>query len=408
MIKVLISADWHIGKKLHQIDLKEDMNLFFQWLLKYIEDEKITHLLVAGDVFDQSNPSQEAQEVYYSFLKQLHATGCHAIITAGNHDSPGFLDAGKKLATLANVNVVGQYPGIESIDEIFFELKDPTNKVQAVVAAIPFITDRFIRTVGEGEGATELAEKLKLGVKKIFDEVGVKLHEKYPSLPKIGMVHVHAQGSNINEEERDIMIGGEGGVPVDYLKQFDFLGLGHIHIGNSVTPTIRYASSPISLGFSESNYKHKVIELHVVDGKIEQKDVEIPRFRKLKSIQGDFEEVKSKLEEITENPCPLLPMLLDLKITEPKVNIEVRSQLQSLKDSFQDHPFIQLVNIRLIEESLDVRENLDHVVANRRISDLNLEEIFDAFMADQLGGQEVPQNLRNLFLEISTDALQQK
>jgi exonuclease SbcD len=408
MIKVLISADWHIGKKLHQIDLKEDMNLFFQWLLNYIVGEKITHLLVAGDVFDHSNPSQEAQEVYYSFLKQLHATGCHTIITAGNHDSPGFLDAGKKLVTLANVNVVGQYPGIEFIDEIFFELKDYSDKVQAVVAAIPFITDRFIRTVGEGEGATELAEKLKLGVKKIFEEVGLKLREKYPSLPKIGMGHLHAQGSNINEEERDIMIGGEGGVPVDYLNQFDFLGLGHIHIGNSVTPTIRYASSPISLGFSEANYRHKVIELHISDGKIEQKDVEIPRFRKLKSIQGNFEEVKSKLEEITENPCPSLPILVDIKITEPNVNLSVRTQLQDLRESFQNHAFIELVNIRLIEESIDLRENLNEVVGNRRISDINLEEIFDALMADQLGEQEVPEDLRNLFLAISTDALQQK
>ena len=162
MVKVLISADWHIGKRLHQVDLKEDLLLFFDWLLDYIEKNNISYLLVSGDIFDHSNPSQEAQEVYYNFLKRLYITDCKAIITAGNHDSPGFLEVGKSLATLANAHVVGYYPGIDEVESIFFELKDTDGVSHAVVAAIPFIADRFARQVGEGEGAAELAEKLKL------------------------------------------------------------------------------------------------------------------------------------------------------------------------------------------------------------------------------------------------------
>jgi exonuclease SbcD len=407
MVKVIISADWHIGKRLHQVDLKEDLLLFFDWLIDHIECQDISYLLVSGDIFDHSNPSQEAQEIYYNFLKRIHISGCKAIITAGNHDSPGFLEVGKQLATLADTHVVGYYPGIEEIESIFFELKDKEGVSHAAVAAIPFIADRFARQVGEGEGAAELGEKLKLGIKKVYEETGNALRNKYPNLIRIGMGHLHAMGSLVNEEEREIMIGGEGGVPVEYLNQFDFLGLGHIHIGNSVTETIRYASSPISLGFSEENYLHKVIQLDIADGKFIQSDISIPKFRILKSLQGNFEQVADKINAITEN-TGVLNMLLDLNITEPKLNFEVRVGLQDLKEKFQNHPFIEIVNIRLFEKTERERVQLDLTMQARRVSEMQAIDVFEAVMSDRLAGEEIPKDLRDLFITISTDALQQQ
>ena len=407
MVKVIISADWHIGKRLHQVDLKEDLLLFFDWLIEYIESQDISYLLVSGDIFDHSNPSQEAQEVYYNFLKRIHISGCKAIITAGNHDSPGFLEVGKQLVTLADAHVVGYYPGIDEIESIFFELKDSEGISHAAVAAIPFIADRFARQVGEGEGAAELGEKLKLGIKKVYEETGNALRNKYPNLVRIGMGHLHAMGSLVNEEEREIMIGGEGGVPVEYLNQFDFLGLGHIHIGNSVTETIRYASSPISLGFSEENYSHKVIQLDIADGKFIQSDIPIPKYRLLKSLKGTFEQVSNELFGINEH-SGVLKMLLDLQVTEPKLNFEVRKSLQDLKDKFQTHPFIEIINIRLIEETEKQTARLDSTMQARRVTEMQAIDVFDAVMSDLLAGEEMPKDLRDLFITISTDALQQQ
>ena len=407
MVKVIISADWHIGKRLHQVDLKEDLLLFFDWLIEYIESQDISYLLVSGDIFDHSNPSQEAQEVYYNFLKRIHISGCKAIITAGNHDSPGFLEVGKQLVTLADAHVVGYYPGIDEIESIFFELKDSEGISHAAVAAIPFIADRFARQVGEGEGAAELGEKLKLGIKKVYEETGNALRNKYPNLVRIGMGHLHAMGSLVNEEEREIMIGGEGGVPVEYLNQFDFLGLGHIHIGNSVTETIRYASSPISLGFSEENYSHKVIQLDIADGKFIQSDIPIPKYRLLKSLKGTFEQVSNELFGINEH-SGVLKMLLDLQVTEPKLNFEVRKSLQDLKDKFQTHPFIEIINMRLIEETEKQTARLDSTMQARRVTEMQAIDDFDAVMSDLLAGEEMPKDLRDLFITISTDALQQQ
>jgi exonuclease SbcD len=46
-MKILITADWHIGKRLHNEDLSQDMNLFFEWLLDQI---KFNDVVVAGVV----------------------------------------------------------------------------------------------------------------------------------------------------------------------------------------------------------------------------------------------------------------------------------------------------------------------------------------------------------------------
>jgi exonuclease SbcD len=81
-MKILVTADWHIGKKLHNEDLSEDINLFFDWLLEKIKTENINYLLVAGDIFDNNNPSNEASRIYYSFLKKLSTLQCKAIIIA--------------------------------------------------------------------------------------------------------------------------------------------------------------------------------------------------------------------------------------------------------------------------------------------------------------------------------------
>jgi exonuclease SbcD len=106
-IKILHTADWHIGKQLLKIDFAEDMNLFFDWLIKCIEEKEINVLLMSGDLFDQANPSQMAMKQYYYFLKQLLPLKCKVILTGGNHDSPHVINAPKELLEILDIKVVG-------------------------------------------------------------------------------------------------------------------------------------------------------------------------------------------------------------------------------------------------------------------------------------------------------------
>ena len=93
--KVLHTSDWHIGRKLKEHDRYEEFKKFFDWLEKLINTENIDTLLVAGDIFDNTTPSVQAQNLYYSFLSKISkSTSCrHVVITSGNHDSPAFIDA---------------------------------------------------------------------------------------------------------------------------------------------------------------------------------------------------------------------------------------------------------------------------------------------------------------------------
>ena len=109
-MKILHTADWHIGKKLHKHYLYEDFDLFINWLIKLISEQEIEAVLISGDVFDLANPSAEARKQYYRALLQLRKTNCQLIITGGNHDSPSMLDAPKEILNELNVTVIGGMP----------------------------------------------------------------------------------------------------------------------------------------------------------------------------------------------------------------------------------------------------------------------------------------------------------
>ena len=99
-MKILHTADWHIGKVLHKHPLSEDLRLFFDHLLEIIKEEKIELLLISGDIFDVANPAAKDRQLYYQFLKALVGRSIKIIITGGNHDSVAFLNAPSVAATL--------------------------------------------------------------------------------------------------------------------------------------------------------------------------------------------------------------------------------------------------------------------------------------------------------------------
>ena len=107
-MKVLHTSDWHLGRSLYGRKRYEEFSTFLDWLAQTIEKEKVDALLVAGDVFDTSTPSNRAQELYYRFLSRVSTSCCrHVVVIAGNHDSPTFLNAPKELLRALNVYVVG-------------------------------------------------------------------------------------------------------------------------------------------------------------------------------------------------------------------------------------------------------------------------------------------------------------
>ena len=107
-MKVLHTSDWHIGRTLYGRKRYDEFTSFLVWLVETIQQNEVDMLLVAGDVFDSSTPSNRAQEIYYRFLCRVAASSCrHVVVVGGNHDSPSFLNAPKELLKALDVHVVG-------------------------------------------------------------------------------------------------------------------------------------------------------------------------------------------------------------------------------------------------------------------------------------------------------------
>ena len=93
-MRILHTADWHIGQRLHERSRLDEHEQFLDWLLETIQRRKVDLLLVSGDIFDTALPSSDSTNLYYQFLYRLYdETDAYAVITAGNHDSPRHLEA---------------------------------------------------------------------------------------------------------------------------------------------------------------------------------------------------------------------------------------------------------------------------------------------------------------------------
>lgn len=341
-IKILHTADWHIGKQLLKVDFSEDMNLFFEWLINCIKDNNINVLLMSGDLFDQANPSQAAMKQYYSFLKQLLPLKCKVILTGGNHDSPYVINAPKELLEILEIKVVGGVPN--DISELFVEIEIDNKKI--VVAAVPYLRDKDVRNALPGESYTDKIELIRSGIANYFANVNEHYTANYDGIPFIVMAHLFAQGAAISESEREIQIGNQAGVEAKIFGDTpNYVALGHIHKPQIVGQShIRYSGSPIQLSFSEKEDQKEVVILELEGSEFNISSFPIPQFRKLVSIKGSIVEVNKILSDYkSESP---LTDLIELLIEEENENIEHIRMLEELLTS-EANAYYQILKGRI-------------------------------------------------------------
>ena len=308
-MKILHTSDWHIGSTLYGRKRYDESEQFLQWLVETIKNQSIEALLVAGDIFDTSTPSNTAQELYYRFLNEASKTTCrHVIVTGGNHDSPSFLDAPKALLKAFNVHVVGS--AAEREEDEALVLKDAHNNPEVIVCAVPFLRDRDVRQSSEGESYRDKENRLVEGIishyQKVYEEAHKEQNELGKSLPIIGMGHLFIVGSSIYKRsgepsgERDLYVGSLGQVPADRLPPFDYFALGHLHIPQKVAGSeiIRYSGSPMAMNFDEIHQQKSVVIVDIHDQNVDIQTVPVPAFRHFEQIKGDWDSIEANLKRL--------------------------------------------------------------------------------------------------------------
>ena len=309
MIRILHTADWHLGHRLYGNDRSTEHERALNWLLDVIRDESVDVLIVAGDVFDSMNPSNQARNQYYHFLSRLRETRCHtAVIVGGNHDSPTQLDAPATLLRYLNVHVVGG--ARDAIADQIVPVNLPGAAAPAlVVAAVPYLRDRDLKYSVLGESASDKVVRLRASIRQHYVDIARAAREArggHLAVPIVATGHLYAAGATDAEDRSThIYLADRNNIEAGHFDAcFDYVALGHIHQPQRVggREHIRYAGSLIPLTFGEARTEQSVclVEVGEAGKAVLVRKLPVPIYRRLHTLRGTAAEVRQQITQLTD------------------------------------------------------------------------------------------------------------
>jgi exonuclease SbcD len=398
-MKILHTADWHLGKRLDRFSRLEEQVLVMNEIVQIADEENVDLVLVAGDLFDNFNPSVEATELFYKTLKRLSLNGKRPVIAiSGNHDSPSLIDAPDPLARECGIILIG-YPKaainpfelehfkISNSAAGFIELEFKNQNFTVRILHTPYANEiRLKEYFGENkeeELNNVLRENWKQTADKFCDENGVNLLMTH--------LYMNKKGAPILEEpegEKPIKIGNADLVFSDIIpRQIQYTALGHLHgfqnIGTEEKPVV-YSSSPLCYSFSEAGQTKYVSIIEAEPNKpVTFEKIALQNGKQL--IRKTFDSIENTIEWLNENPNTLVELTIE---SETFLKADERKLI------YQSHTGI--VHLIPKVKNQDFNEN--------QLRDINLNQDIQALFKDYFksknNGQEVNEELINLFNEI--------
>ena len=403
MIRILHTADWHLGQTFFGYDRVEEHVHFLQWLARELKENKIDVLLVAGDVFDVSNPSAASQSMYYQFIYRVTAENPYLqiVIVAGNHDSAARLEAPLPLLQAMRTEVRGVVRKLEGgeidYDHLTVELKNRKGEVELLCMAVPFLRQGDYPAVQtEGNPYAE-------GVRELYAQLLQRLWKRRTENQAILAIgHLQATGSEIAEKdysERTVIGGLECVSPEAFSEQIAYTALGHIHKAQRVSgrENVRYAGSPIPMSFAEKHYHHGVVMVTFDGGcAVDIERLECPKLIPLLSVpNGEPVSPEAILEALKELPeteavAPYLEVKVLLEEPEPMLRQEIEDALAD-----KNYRLARIVSTYRTETGNTTKENENWKRGLQEMSPLQIAQ--SAF--EKIYQVEMPVELTGLFEE---------
>ena len=387
-MRVLHTSDWHIGRTLYGRKRYEEFEAFLIWLTETIQQNAIDALLVAGDVFDTSAPSNRAQELYYRFLCRVAASSCrHVVVVAGNHDSPSFLNAPKELLKALDVHVVGS--ATSSLEDEVLVLRNEQGTPELIVCAVPYLRDRDIRVAEAGESVEDKERKLIEGIRTHYAAVAALAEQKREKLgvdiPIVGTGHLFTAGGQTVDGDgvRELYVGSLAHVTAGIFPAcFNYLALGHLHVPQKVSgsETIRYSGSPLPMGFGEAKQQKSVcqVEFHSTAASVQL--IDVPVFQKLERVKGDWDGISNRILELSATDSQ---GWLEVIYDGTEVIGDLRERLEAAMSGTQME-ILRIKNNRIIDRVLG------QIHEEETLDDLNVNDVFERCLAVH----EVPEDQR--------------
>lgn len=381
-MRILHTADWHLGKNLEGLSRMDEQEQFLEDFVHIVKDNNIDLVIIAGDVYDSSNPPARAEKMFYDTLKKISANGERmTLVISGNHDNPERLVAAGPLAREHGIIMVGTPKSVVEVGEYgnnrvlnsgegFVELD--INGEKTVILTVPYPSEKRLNEVlyGAMDETEERVKSYSDRIKKLFDSLKGNFKEDTINLV---VSHLFATGAENTGSERNIELGGSFIVDKEcFPKEAQYVALGHIHkpmILPGTDKKIRYAGSPLQYNKKEISFEKKCFLIDVKAS--EEADIDEIKFKVYKPIEvwkcNSIDEAIEKCEENKDRDCWVyLEIKTDRYIREDEIKT-----MKKLKDDI-----IEIIpKITLDEEEVD----------ERSFSEKSFEELFTDFYEKERG-----------------------
>lgn len=403
-MRLLHTSDWHLGQTLHNYERGYEHQHFLDWLLDTLVAERVDVLLVAGDVFDNANPSAASQKQLYVFLQQARARlpALQLVVVAGNHDSAGRLEAPAPLLAAHGTHVIGHLlrgeNGDIDLERLLLPLSGADGQVQAWCLAVPFLRPGDVPKLPAGDTQDAYLGGIALLYRQLTD---LALARRQPGQAIVAMGHCHMVGGEMsNDSERRIVIGGTEMLPSGIFDMsIAYAALGHLHKAQAVggQEHIRYCGSPIPLSFAEVNYRHQVLCLDIDGEQLRDvRAIEVPRavpLLRVPATPAPIAEVLAQLAalDVPDAPAeaqPFLEVRVRLDAPEPGLRTRIETALDG-----------KPVRLAKIETSSAARNSAPENMTLDQLGQLQPDDIFRR-LYQQKYAKEAPPELLSALAEL--------
>jgi len=400
VLRIVHTADWHLGHTLAGHSRDGEFRAVLAALVRVVVEREAEALIIAGDVFDHQNPSGEAQRLFYETLLALHRARPRLtiVVTAGNHDAAGRLEAPRTLLETLGVHVIGNVvrrpDGSLDAARHLVPLRDAAGRVAAHVLAVSYPTAACLPVLGSD--APDTGSPIVWATRALYAELAAATRAVWQGLPLVVSGHLHVRGATETEgSERRILVGGEHAVPSDALPaEAAYVALGHLHKAQGVGAAhIRYSGSLLPISASEIDYAHGVT-LVTLDGAARSiEHIPLPRplpfLRVPEQGEARFEDLEGLLQALSlpDQPVDRRPFA-QLRLAREGLPPGFRAEAERIAEAFP----LRVVDVRVAPLAAPAA-SLAEAEPVERLSELQPEELFRRAFAKAIGAEPLSAHL---------------
>jgi exonuclease SbcD len=386
-MKILHTADWHIGRHFHNVSLLEDQRHVIGQILDLIKEEEVEVMIIAGDIYDRSVPPADAVKLLDDTLHTIvNDLGVPVIVISGNHDGPDRLGFASRQLNKAGLYITG--PLTDQFNPVL--LSDEHGRI--AFYPVPYIDPATVRDVFDTD-----VESFDDATAILTDLIHTHHKKEYADCRSVVVSHCFVAGGTTSESERPLSVGGADQVDSSHFKHFSYAALGHLHQPQSRgAEHIRYAGSLLKYSFSEVEKNKSVTLVDInANGKCTIKELELNPLRDMRIIEGEMEDILAAGKKDPDNQDYLLIRLLDkhaildpmgkLRTVYPNVlHMEKPNLAQGGERSTLDYEALQKNRLQLFEKFY--KEMTSDELAGDQLA--YIENLIDHINDDQPGANQ--------------------